>query len=88
VLHSKLTSKGQTTIPGRVRAALNLKPGDQIAYELEEGRVTLRVHPGAKALAGILGGKKGKGLSFAEIRASAAASTKAEMRAGRNGWGR
>jgi antitoxin PrlF len=36
---SKLTSKAQTTIPQPVRAALNLQPGDEIAYEIVDGRV-------------------------------------------------
>jgi AbrB family looped-hinge helix DNA binding protein len=88
MLHSKLTSKGQTTIPGPVRQALNLKPGDRITYELEEGRVTLRVQPGARALRGVLASKNGNGLSFAEIRTAAAAGAKAKIRAARNGWGR
>lgn len=40
-----LSSKGQTTIPRDVRAKLNLKPGDHIAFEFDEnekGDVTLR----------------------------------------------
>jgi AbrB family looped-hinge helix DNA binding protein len=71
MLHSKLTSKGQTTIPGPVREALNLKPGNTIVYELEDGRATLRVHPGAASLAGILASKKGKGVPFRTIREAA-----------------
>ena len=38
---SKLTSKAQTTIPQPVRAALGLQPGDEILYEIVDGRVTL-----------------------------------------------
>jgi antitoxin PrlF len=38
---SKLTSKAQTTIPLPVRAALRLEPGDEIAYEIVDGRVIL-----------------------------------------------
>ncbi|MFG1388723.1 AbrB/MazE/SpoVT family DNA-binding domain-containing protein [Xanthobacter versatilis] len=38
---SKLTSKAQTTIPQAVRSALHLKEGDEIAYNIEEGRVVL-----------------------------------------------
>ena len=34
MLHSTLTSKGQTTIPSEVREALNLRPGDKISYEV------------------------------------------------------
>ena len=38
---SKLTSKAQTTIPQPVRAALRLKDGDELAYEIEGNRVIL-----------------------------------------------
>jgi antitoxin PrlF len=38
---SKLTSKGQTTIPSRVRTALRLKPGDALLYTIEGDRVVL-----------------------------------------------
>ena len=41
MITSKLTSKAQTTIPQAVRAALRLRAGDQIAYVIENGRVTL-----------------------------------------------
>ena len=37
---SKITAKGQTTVPQEVRAALKSKPGDLIAWEIDpEGRV-------------------------------------------------
>lgn len=38
---SKLTSKAQTTIPQPVRAALRLEPGDELLYQIDEGRVIL-----------------------------------------------
>ncbi|MEI6321321.1 MAG: type II toxin-antitoxin system PrlF family antitoxin, partial [Pseudomonadota bacterium] len=31
---AKITAKGQTTIPQDVRAALNVSPGDLIAWEV------------------------------------------------------
>lgn len=34
---STLTSKNQTTIPKAVVEALNLRPSDQLVYEIEEG---------------------------------------------------
>jgi antitoxin PrlF len=37
----KLMSKGQTTIPQAVRAALGLQPGDSVAYHIQEGRAVL-----------------------------------------------
>lgn len=41
MITSRLTSKAQTTIPQAVRAALDLSPGDEIAYVIEDGRVSL-----------------------------------------------
>ena len=38
---SRLTSKGQTTIPREVREKLSLKPGDVVVYELDEDGVRL-----------------------------------------------
>ena len=38
---STLTSKGQVTIPANVRRMLGLKPGDQVAFMVEDGRVML-----------------------------------------------
>lgn len=38
---SRLTSKAQTTIPQAVRTALGLRPGDELAYVIEDGRAVL-----------------------------------------------
>ena len=43
---SKLSSKSQVTLPKEVRAALNVQPGDVIAYEIEGNVVHIkRVEP-------------------------------------------
>jgi antitoxin PrlF len=76
MLHSTITSKGQTTIPEKIRRALRIKPGDRLEYEIEGDRATIRVHPGIRSLKGVLASKKGKGLSFAEIRDTAAESAR------------
>ena len=70
--HSTVTRKGQTTIPGKIRKALRIKPGDTLEYELEGDSVTVRVHLGTRSLKGVLASKKGKGMSFAQIREAAA----------------
>ena len=44
MITSRLTSKAQTTIPQAVRTALGLQAGDQVAYVLDGGRVTLTRH--------------------------------------------
>ena len=41
MIKSRLSSKAQTTIPLPVRAALHLQEGDDIAYEIHGGVVTL-----------------------------------------------
>jgi len=72
MLHSTVTRKGQTTIPGKVRKALQIKPGDRLEYVVEGDSATIRVHPGTRSLKGALSSKKGKGMSFAQIREAAA----------------
>ena len=72
MFHSTLTSKGQTTIPGEIRKALGLKPGDKLEYVAEGDRAIIRAHPGTRSLKGVLASKKGKGMSFARIRQAAA----------------
>ncbi len=53
---SRLTSKGQTTIPKEIRDKLDLKPGDRIEFIVDEdNRVTLRpISTSIASLAGIL----------------------------------
>jgi len=70
--HSTVTNKGQTTIPGKIRKALRIRPGDTLEYVVEGDHATIRVHPGARPLKGALVSKKGKGMSFAQIREAAA----------------
>ena len=41
MITSRLTSKAQTTIPQAVRTALGLRPGDALAYAIENGRAVL-----------------------------------------------
>jgi AbrB family looped-hinge helix DNA binding protein len=71
-LHSTVTKKGQTTIPGKVRNALRIKPGDRLEYAIEGDHATIRVYPGTQSLKGVLASTKGKGMSFDQIRKAAA----------------
>lgn len=42
MLASRISSKGQVTIPKKVRETLGARPGDTILYELEGQTVKLR----------------------------------------------
>lgn len=42
MITSKLSSKAQTTVPRAVRAALGLRDGDEIVYEIDGERVIIR----------------------------------------------
>ena len=39
---AKITSRGQTTIPKKIREAANLRGGDMIAFEVEADHVVVR----------------------------------------------
>lgn len=39
---SKITSKGQTTIPKRIRERLHLEPGDRVLFVERKGEVVLQ----------------------------------------------
>lgn len=39
---SKITVKGQSTIPGAIRKFLGLKPGDTIGFEVIDNKVVIR----------------------------------------------
>jgi len=39
---SRISAKGQVTIPKEIREVLKLEPGDMVAYELRNGTVTLK----------------------------------------------
>lgn len=39
---SKLSAKGQVTVPREIREILGLKAGDMVAYEVQNGSVILK----------------------------------------------
>jgi antitoxin PrlF len=78
--HSTVTSKGQTTIPGEIRKALGISPGDRLEYSVHGDHATLRVNPGTRPLKGALASKKGKGMSFSQIREAAATAARRERK--------
>ena len=57
MITSKVTKRGQTTIPRQIRDALHIEPGQSLVYEIRQDAIVLRAHPGALASFGALGGK-------------------------------
>jgi AbrB family looped-hinge helix DNA binding protein len=49
---AKLTTKGQITIPKRVRDALDLRTGDEVVFRVEERRAVIARTPDFIELAG------------------------------------
>ncbi|MDO9587597.1 MAG: type II toxin-antitoxin system PrlF family antitoxin [Brevundimonas sp.] len=41
MITSRISSKSQTTVPQAVRNALGLREGDELVYDIRDGRVTL-----------------------------------------------
>ncbi|BAM02238.1 AbrB/MazE/SpoVT family DNA-binding domain-containing protein [Phycisphaera mikurensis] len=79
MMHSTVTGRGQTTLPAALRARLGLKAGDRIVYEERDGDVVLRVHPGVRAVAGML---------HAELVRRSDGDFEAEREAAHEAWGR
>jgi antitoxin PrlF len=71
--YSKLTTKGQTTIPVEVRNLLNLKPGDKIRYMRTPAGIVMKAKNAKAAdLAGILHKPGMKALSVQQMDESMA----------------
>jgi AbrB family looped-hinge helix DNA binding protein len=57
---ARLTSKGQVTIPKRVRDALDLHVGDELHFRVERSRAVLAKTPDFLSLAGTVATPPGK----------------------------
>jgi antitoxin PrlF len=72
---SKLSSKGQITVPKPVRDALQLEPGDRVLFRVEGNRAVLARAPDFLELAGTVAiPPEKRGLSWREVRRRAHAS--------------
>ena len=45
VITSRITSKGQITVPKKIRESLNVVEGDSLIFEIDEDRVIIRKLP-------------------------------------------
>lgn len=71
MITSKVTKKGQTTIPRKIRNALRVEAGQSLVYEVTKDGVILRAHPGSAASFGALKLKKSQPVSYEQERQSA-----------------
>jgi len=83
---SKITAKGQTTVPKAVRQALGVDYGGKIAYRIEKGRVTVRNpeaehrDPALAAFLGLIEKDIAAGRNLGELPASVAAAMRRAMK--------
>ena len=69
---SKVTRRGQTTLPRAVREALHLSGGEHLSYEITSDGVLVRAQPGAASAYGMLTVPEHlRGLEFKKARAMA-----------------
>lgn len=60
VERARLTSKGQLTVPKRVRDALDLRAGDEVVFRVEQARAIVAKTPDFLELAGTVAVPAGK----------------------------
>ena len=52
----KVTRKGQTTIPAKIRKEIGIKEGDDLAVEAVDGQIVFRPIPKLEDMCGIFAG--------------------------------
>ena len=57
---ARITSKGQVTIPGSVREAMDLHEGDELLFRVEQSRALVAKTPDLLSLAGSVSVPAGK----------------------------
>ncbi|MEN8662247.1 MAG: AbrB/MazE/SpoVT family DNA-binding domain-containing protein [Lentimonas sp.] len=68
MITSKVTKRGQTTLPRQIRNALQIEPGQSLVYDVTDAGVILRAHPGAIASFGTLKPKKSTSIDYDQAR--------------------
>ena len=69
-VRSKITAKGQTTIPVEIREALGLKPGDVLSYDVDGKTVRIEKARSALEFAGILHDPNRKPLTIEDMKSA------------------
>ena len=67
MITSKVTKRGQTTLPRQIRNALQIETGQSLVYEIRDGGVFIRSQP---SLLNTFGALKGKGKPVADYKAA------------------
>lgn len=55
--YSKMTTKGQVTVPAEYREALGLRPGDRVWFTLRDGKLELDARSWVERTAGMFAGR-------------------------------
>ena len=71
MITSKVTRRGQTTLPRQIRNALQVEAGQSLVYEVTDAGVLLRAHPGVMASFGALKPKQSTGVDYDQARRAA-----------------
>lgn len=72
-MESRITVKGQATIPKAIREHLRLKPGDRVKFFVHpDGSVVLLPKLRASALRGIIKSRRGRPVAIVEMTEAAA----------------
>ena len=71
MITSKITKRGQTTLPRQIRNALQIEAGQSLVYEVTDDGVILRAHPGAMASFGALKTNAAKSVDYDQARRDA-----------------
>jgi len=79
---SKLTAKGQTTLPKDVRRALGLQSGDTLRYVILDGEVRIQKVRSVMELKGLLARSGHPPVSLEEMENAIAAGAAASMKSG------
>lgn len=73
MITSKITKRGQTTLPRQIRNALRLETGQSLVYEIKGDTVVIRPHSGASASFGALKRSAGQPVNYTDARREARA---------------